>query len=310
MRELLRGTPIVFTNFEAAVQTSLDVRAAHAGLIHNAEPEALDCLREMGVNLLALSSNHAADLGPRGITATIQAATQRGMVTAGTGSDIAEAARPGLLRSSDGTIAMVGFESGGSIAGVLQLKARSDRTWEPSGRERILAAVRVAAGPADWVLAYHHNHEYDEKTRQQVPDSQRQIARLCVDAGATLYVAHGFPGIRGVEIYKGRPLFHGLGNFIFETRRVVYYAADTTAWQGIVVKCRLEKKTVTQIRVYPVTLRENERPEEGQGVVFPAGAPRPAVGAEARGILGTFRRLCDEIGTSVSVRDEYALVTS
>jgi poly-gamma-glutamate capsule biosynthesis protein CapA/YwtB (metallophosphatase superfamily) len=308
MRELLQGTPIVFTNFEAAVQTSLDVRAAHAGLIHNAEPETLDCLREMGVNLLALSSNHAADLGPRGISATIQAAKQRGMVTAGAGGDIAEAARPGLLRTSHGTIAMVGFESGGSIPGVLQLKARSDRSWESADQERILAAVRSAAGQADWVLAYHHNHEYDEKSRQQVPETQQQIARLCVDAGATLYVAHGFPGIRGIELYKGCPLFHGLGNFIFETRRVVYYAADTTAWQSIVVKCRLERKAVTQIRAYPVSLRENQRLEEGQGVMFPAGAPRPAVGEEAQGILGTFRRLCDEIGTSVSIRDEYAQV--
>jgi len=56
------------------------------------------------------------------------------------------------------------------------------------------------------VLAYHHNHEYDERIREQVPESQKQIARLCVDAGATFYVSHGYPGIRAVEIYEGHPL--------------------------------------------------------------------------------------------------------
>src|SRR5262249_25387111 len=85
MREFLKGTTFVFTNFEAAVQTSLDIRAAKTGLIHNAEPDTLDCLREMGVNLLALASNHAPDLGARGLTATINEAKQRGMITAGTG---------------------------------------------------------------------------------------------------------------------------------------------------------------------------------------------------------------------------------
>ena len=191
-----------------------------------------------------------------------------------------------------------------------QLRARSDHTWEPSDRERVLSAVRSAAGQADWVLAYHHNHEYDEKIRQQVPDSQKQIAHLCVDAGATLYVAHGFPGIRAVEIYKGCPLFHGLGSFIFQTRRVVYYATDIAAWQSVVVKCQLGKNVATEIRVYPVTLRENQRREEGQGVLFPAGAPRPAIGEEAQVILGTFGRLCEEFGTHVTIRDTHAVVTA
>jgi poly-gamma-glutamate capsule biosynthesis protein CapA/YwtB (metallophosphatase superfamily) len=242
------------------------------------------------------------------------------MVTAGTGTDISEAARPGILRTRHGTIAMVGFASGGLVddsgiagpnrPGVFQLKARSDRTWEPSDRERVLAAVRSATGQADWVLAYHHNHEYDQKIGQQVPDSQKQIARLCVDAGATFYVAHGFPGIRAVEFYKGHPLFHGLGNFIFQTRRVVYYATDKAAWQSVVVKFQLGKSVPAEIRVYPVSLSENQRREEGQGVLFPAGAPRPAIGEEAQMILGTFGHLCEELGTHVTTRDTYAVVTA
>jgi len=141
MRDFLRGTPFVFTNLEAVVQTSLEVRAAKAGLIHNAEPCVLDCLREMGVNLLGLASN-PADLGPSGITATILEAKRRGMVIAGTGSDEAEAARPGVLRVSQGTIAVVGFESGGQISGldsagpgqlgVLRLRLRPDHVWDTS----------------------------------------------------------------------------------------------------------------------------------------------------------------------------------
>lgn len=136
MKDFLSRSPAVFTNFEAAVQISLDVRAASSGLVHNAEPDTLDCLRALGVNLLALSSNHAGDLGPAGVMATIREAERRGMITAGTGSDIVAAARPGVLRTRQGTIAMVGFVSARSVddatiagpnrPGVLPLRARAD----------------------------------------------------------------------------------------------------------------------------------------------------------------------------------------
>jgi poly-gamma-glutamate synthesis protein (capsule biosynthesis protein) len=317
MKDFLTGSPVVFTNFEAAVQTSLDVRAASSGLVHNAEPDALGCLRTLGVNLLALTSNHAADLGPAGIMATIREAKRRGMVTSGTGSDIVAAARPGVLKTRQGTIAMIGFLSAPPVGespvadpnrpSVLTVRARADRSWEPTDRERVLSAIRSAAQQADWVVAYHHNHEYDEKNPQQIPDSQKEIARLCIEAGASFYVAHGYPGIRAIEFYKGHALFHGLGNFIFQTRRVVFYANNAAAWNSIVVKCPLGKNAREGIRVYPVSLRENQNLEEG--VIFPAGAPRPATGAEAQAILRTFGRLCNAMGTQISMRDTYALVT-
>jgi hypothetical protein len=59
-----------------------------------------------------------------------------------------------------------------------------------------------------------------------------------------------------------------------------------------------------------VSLRESQRREEGQGVMFPAGAPRPALGEEAQVILGTFGRLSEELGTHVAIRDTYGVVTS
>ena len=56
---------------------------------------------------------------------------------------------------------------------------------------------------------------------------QEHWARASIDAGATVYVAHGSPEHKGVEIYKGRPVFYGLGNFIFHSRQPVgHYEKD------------------------------------------------------------------------------------
>jgi poly-gamma-glutamate synthesis protein (capsule biosynthesis protein) len=47
---------------------------------------------------------------------------------------------------------------------------------------------------------------------------ERQVAKAAIDAGADIVVGHHAHIMRGVEIYKGRPVFHGLGNFVTVTR--------------------------------------------------------------------------------------------
>jgi hypothetical protein len=44
------------------------------------------------------------------------------------------------------------------------------------------------------------------------------LSRIAIDAGADLVVGHHAHILRGVEVYRGRPIFHGLGNFVTVTR--------------------------------------------------------------------------------------------
>jgi len=78
---------------------------------------------------------------------------------------------------------------------------------------RICNVIFEAKAQADVVLAYHHNHLLEEGGRQ-TPLWQRLFARLCIDAGASLYVSHGAPRLLGIELYRGRPIFYDLGNLI------------------------------------------------------------------------------------------------
>ena len=69
IKELLKGD-VVFTNFEAAVAEKGETVREGRGFL--APPEALDALRSVGFNLLALSDNHAFDLKATGILNTIR----------------------------------------------------------------------------------------------------------------------------------------------------------------------------------------------------------------------------------------------
>src|SRR5881396_498597 len=105
---LLKGD-VIFTNFEATViekgQSTRDGRFL-------SPPEALDTLKALGFNLLALSDNHSFDLKVPGIQNTLRAVKSRKLAHAGIGNDLQEASAPGYLRTSKGTVALVAMASG------------------------------------------------------------------------------------------------------------------------------------------------------------------------------------------------------
>jgi hypothetical protein len=47
---------------------------------------------------------------------------------------------------------------------------------------------------------------------------ERPLAKAAIDAGADIVVGHHAHILRGIELYKGRPIYHGLGNFVTVTR--------------------------------------------------------------------------------------------
>ncbi len=99
-----------------------------------------------------------------------------------------------------------------------------------------LAAIEQAKGAARFVVAYLHHHHWDAEWAD-VPDWERDFARRCVDAGADAYVSHGVPLLQPIEIYKGRPIFYSLGNFIFHSASAAGWFHDHI-WQSVVATCR------------------------------------------------------------------------
>jgi poly-gamma-glutamate synthesis protein (capsule biosynthesis protein) len=62
--------------------------------------------------------------------------------------------------------------------------------------------------------------------RARLAQYERDVAHAAIDAGADIVAAHHAHILRGVEVYRGRPIFHGLGNFTTVTRAL---SVDNTA---------------------------------------------------------------------------------
>lgn len=82
--------------------------------------------------------------------------------------------------------------------------------------DRIVRSIREAKRQADIVLVSHHTHERKGLDKDRPADFARDFAKLCIDSGAHAYIGHGPHIWRGIEIYKNRPIFYSLGDFIFQ----------------------------------------------------------------------------------------------
>ena len=158
-------------------------------------------------------------------------------------------------------------------------------------------------------------------------DTCEAMIRAMVDAGADLFVGHGPHVLRGVEIYKGKPIMYSLGDFIFQNETLLRlpsenyepydlaadahvadfndrrYANDTTGfpadrliWEAVVAVPRFEGRALRELALHPITLGF------GQGRTL-RGRPRLAEGELELKILADVERLSKPFGTTLTVRD-------
>ena len=89
--------------------------------------------------------------------------------------------------------------------------------------------LSCARRQADWVLVNVHNHEWDPAENLGAPAHfLPPFARACIDAGADVFVAQGSHALlRGLEIYKNKPIFYDPGDFMAMMGTVSKLPADS-----------------------------------------------------------------------------------
>ncbi|NIM51420.1 MAG: capsule biosynthesis protein CapA [Gemmatimonadales bacterium] len=299
---VLAAADAVFTNLEVAVSGPgcSCVPTRNDLFFHGAGPEVLDFLGGIGVSLLALSNNHCWDYGAEGILSTIAEADARGLVHAGTGGNIAEAVAPAYLDLGDFRLGLVSMatvnlpeqaRATDSRAGVNMLD-----TGDPADWDRNIAAVRTADHAADAVLVYQHFQTDAEIGWQQ------SWARATIDAGGDIYVSHGEPTLKGIEVYHGGLILYGLGNFIFHTKTEIG-RYPPNVWQSVIVEASLSAEGVDEVTFTPVVLDEGT---EGPSFLETRGYPEVAEGELGQAILSRLIELSVPYGTTIQLQGDRA----
>lgn len=237
-RDTLLGGDVVIGHVEvphstSTVQSSTDVPAPPA------QPAALGALTRSGFSAVTLAGNHIADVGPAGVLDTVRHAHEHALATAGAGASLAEAREPAVVRAGDRTVAVLSYNCVGpreswatsakpGCAYVHVLTHYELDHASPGGPPTVytfatpesLDAMRrdiAAAGErADIVVV--GLHKGIGHTPAELAMYERPVAQAAIDAGAHAVFAHHAHIMRGIEIHRGRPIYHGLGNFVTVTR--------------------------------------------------------------------------------------------
>lgn len=202
---------------------------------------------------------------------------------------------------------------------------------DPADLERILASITAAKRQADWVVVATHTHEGAE-SRELPADFLVEYARAAIDAGADVFVGTGPHVLRGIEIYKGKPIFYSLGNFFFENETVPfrpsaewqrvdipqdgytvdyyderqrtndgYFTLEPVFWESVVASPVFEAGRLREIRLLPITLGfQTPRARRGR--------PMAASPEHGRRIIERLARLSAPYGTRIEYRDGVGII--
>jgi poly-gamma-glutamate synthesis protein (capsule biosynthesis protein) len=195
------------------------------------------------------------------------------------------------------------------------------------------AVVRNASKVADYTIVNSHTHEGGAE-RYYPPEFFVTFAHAMIDAGADVVTASGPHVLRGVELYKGKPILYGLGNFIFENETLqrqppenyaplgmtlesgagvgdfnerrsnndtTGFPADARIWESVIAVPRFTGKQLAELKIYPIALGyKKPRPQRG----WPMLAP-PEL---AKKIVDDVAKFSEPYGTAIDFKDGVGIV--
>jgi poly-gamma-glutamate capsule biosynthesis protein CapA/YwtB (metallophosphatase superfamily) len=246
VRELLSEADLAIANFENPAPD--DWRFHGSGMMFSANPKHIKGLVNAGLDWVSLANNHMGDSGDSGILETIKNLDKYGLAHGGAGANSKQARTATLLKAGGITVGILGYDS---IAGYYRATATSPGTARLSAKAlaKDIAAARKAG--ADLVIVFPHwGVEYKEKPSQY----QVSMGRAAIDAGADMVIGNHPHWVEGMEVYKGKPIWYALGNFVFDQSWSEY------TMEGITLELTLQGTELRQIRIRPHLIMGKAQP--------------------------------------------------
>jgi len=246
VRELIKGADIAMANFENPAPDNW--RWHGKGMIFSANPKHIAGLVNAGIDWVGLANNHIGNAGRAGIVATQANLDDYGIKHSGAGRNTADAHKASLLKAGGVTVGILAYDTidGGSRSGpTTPGSARMTKAF----LEKDIAAARKAG--ADVVIVFPH---WGVEYRAKPTAGQRNLAHLAIDAGADLVIGNHPHWAEGMEVYKGKPIWYALGNFVFDQ------TWSEPTMEGITLEMTFRGTSLVQVRMRPHLIMGKAQP--------------------------------------------------
>ena len=206
----------------------------------------------------------------------------------------------------------------------------------PADLRDILRNVRNGKETADYMVTTIHTHEDSNALWLQFWDNtptdfEVELAHKSIDAGSDMFFATGIHILRGIEIYKNRPIFYGMSHVTYSLQQAIaslqYYTGrglnpyTTTetdleqSWafydqpdrprlsgemlDSFVAEAKYDKGELREVIVHPITVDGNKSE---------MGTPRVPIPQEAQRILHRIQKLSASLGTKISIENNLGII--
>jgi poly-gamma-glutamate capsule biosynthesis protein CapA/YwtB (metallophosphatase superfamily) len=206
---------------------------------------------------------------------------------------------------------------------------------DPQKLQNILREVRTESQFFDFAAVTIHWHQnrfaFQAYSFDNFPSEfEVKFAHAVIDQGAQLFFAHGVHTIRGIEIYKGKPIFYGQSNFVFQqqtfrswrdfgdqppaslTEPLVgegeenelkwNWLEQSANLQALMISTTYDKGKLKEVRIYPIDLGLHDRPWSQ------LGTPKLARGEVARKILEELAGYSQPFSTKILIENGVGII--
>ena len=173
------------------------------------------------LSIAILGNNHIGDFGRQGINDTKKLLAEKGILTVGEGDTLSEALLPGLIDINNQRLGVISLCC--PTTNSEYIATHVSPGVAPLGMATLKQAIEDSKDKCNALLVYlHWGCEY---VHDPAPD-QLRLARHAIDCGADAVIGCHSHTIQSHERYKGRWIFYGLGNYLFDAGKAQRICED------------------------------------------------------------------------------------
>ncbi|MDD5528008.1 MAG: CapA family protein [Patescibacteria group bacterium] len=207
---IFKGNDIVSANLEGAVTDGGAHLPPAMGIDFAFAPQIAGQLAKYDFNYFNIANNHLSDQGKNGIIETEKNLTSLGFAFSGCQDRQIGDCTAKIVEKNGRKI---GFTGASMVYGALD-------------ENKLIDQIKVLASTTDLVVAQMH---WGIEYKHEPSANQIALAHKLIDAGADIVIGHHPHVVGSIEIYKNKPIFYSLGNFVFDQ----YFSTDTQEELGV-----------------------------------------------------------------------------
>ena len=228
------GSDMISLNLEGAVTDNGDHYEPKVAYDFAFDPSLVNKLHDYNFNFFNISNNHITDQGKRGLEETYKNLEKLGFNYSGCADRQSENCSK-IINIGGYKIGTAGFSM---VYGTFDLN-NANETIKNLQQNSDIVIINV-----HWGTEYTHING----------DLQRQVAYSFIDNGADFIIGHHPHVVQGMEIYKDKPIFYSLGNFIFDQ----YFSYDTQEGLSVGISIDINNKENYKIYLFPFISIDNK----------------------------------------------------